>query len=194
MGWTFTHKPRGQSIEGFFKEEFAWKDHPGAGVIDCVVVKFRTAYLAVRLPSGRVIAVVCLLQYRPGDYYNFGYKDIDETMGPGPAECPERILKLLTPLEEHEKYAREWRERCWARINARRTRPKLTDGCVIKLKHPVKFANGDELDTFRVHVCGRRVRFTDSNSFRDSFVYRLSDIKEYDYELVKEDSHAPSAT
>lgn len=40
----------------------------------------------------------------------WGYKDMDETMGPCESKCPASILALLTPTDS--KWANEWRERC----------------------------------------------------------------------------------
>lgn len=61
-----------------------------------------------------VTAVVCITCGRkPGDPngYNFGYKFMDETMGPLAFDCPGSILKLLTPTENEE--AQTWRDICF---------------------------------------------------------------------------------
>lgn len=58
--------------------------------------------------------------------HNFCYKAMDETVGPCQTNCPERILKLLTPTEY--KYAQDWRAECWAKIKAKKTRPKNKRG------------------------------------------------------------------
>ena len=55
-----------------------------------------------------VIAVVVLTSVRNGRY--FGYKDMDESELPFYYNCPESILKLLTPTENAN--ANEWRKRC----------------------------------------------------------------------------------
>ena len=55
------------------------------------------------------------------DGREFGYKDMDETMGPGYYDCPIGILKLLSPTDN--AYAKEWRKNvkdrnlpaCWTR-------------------------------------------------------------------------------
>ncbi len=114
MGWTFTHKPRNESLRSFFERE--WGNDNGRGIVDFAVAGFNTAYAAYRTHDGRVIGIVVNLAYRPHDYYNFGYRDVDESQGPIESKCPERILKLLTPLSDSDddRYAREWRERCYA--------------------------------------------------------------------------------
>jgi hypothetical protein len=108
MGWTYFHREKSQSVKDTLMKEFRsdkWE------WLDFAVVKFRTAYAAIRnKETGEVFALVCLLGYRKNDYYNFGYKDMDETMGPCESECPQRILKLLTPTDS--EWANQWRKRC----------------------------------------------------------------------------------
>lgn len=58
--------------------------------------------------------------------HNFCYKDMDESMGPFQTNCPERILKLLTPTDC--LYAQNWRDDCWAKIEAKKARPKVKAG------------------------------------------------------------------
>lgn len=55
---------------------------------------------AVYLTCGRVKHDGCI----------WGYKDMDETMGPCESKCPASILALLTPTDS--QWANEWRERC----------------------------------------------------------------------------------
>ena len=57
-------------------------------------------WAAVFLTCGRVKHDGCI----------WGYKDMDETMGPCESKCPASILSLLTPTDS--KWANEWRERC----------------------------------------------------------------------------------
>jgi len=68
-----------------------------------------------------------------GDY-NFGYKDMDETMGPYSYDCPRSILDKLTPTD-HE-YALKWRRECERRLelNAR-----LKPGSVVEFKEELSF-------------------------------------------------------
>lgn len=85
----------------------------------------------------RVFAVVFLTSTNAKDYYNFSYKDMDETMAPGPDDCPLSILNLLSPTDY--EYANAWRDRCRvkaARKKAERSDPNSLDnlpiGTVIK--------------------------------------------------------------
>jgi len=76
---------------------------------------------------------------------------MDETVGPNEADCPERILKLLTPLDTNPelggnslKWSQGWRDSCWKNINDRKAASKakakrkrqlkrLKKGSVVKL-------------------------------------------------------------
>ena len=125
MGWLYCARRKGTKIADFFKMEFNFeKDNRKGEVLECKVVKRNTAYIAFKTTDSlepqndKVFAIVCKLEYRKNDYYNFGYKDMTETMGPYKSECPESTLKLLTPTE-HE-YAVKWRERCWDNIKKRK--------------------------------------------------------------------------
>jgi hypothetical protein len=113
MGWTTTHKNSGESVKSFFEKRWNRIDEKSSfKVLDCKV-KARTAYLACEtIAEGKrdVFAYVCLLHYRPKDAYNFGYKDMDESVGPYDTHCPAAILDLLTPTTN--EYALEWREKC----------------------------------------------------------------------------------
>lgn len=60
--------------------------------------------------SRDVLAAVFNTCGRSSDGTIWGYKDMDETMGPCEDKCPASILALLTPTEN--KNAIEWRNRC----------------------------------------------------------------------------------
>ena len=84
-----------------------------------------------------VTAAVCLTSTDSKHYYNFAYKDMDETMGPYKIDCPKGILDLLTPTEN--EYALEWRKACYENL-AKKKNPnalnKLPVGTVIKVIMP----------------------------------------------------------
>ncbi len=129
MGWTYTNKDKHVSASEYIEKHLLVWNRPGYKytVLDGGVVKFRTYYGAVEqlnldTNERNVFAVVILLNY-PKDYHNFGYKDMSEDMGPCQSECPERILKLLTPTAS--EYAIEWRKRCYDNINSKKNKPKI---------------------------------------------------------------------
>ena len=83
-----------------------------------------------------VWAAICLTSLDSKDYFNFSYKDMDETCGPYAYDCPESILKLLT--ETDSEYAKAWREKCWSRIKSKKegkTLGTLPVGSVITYKN-----------------------------------------------------------
>lgn len=147
MGWTYTNRLKSQSIRAFFDAELTYDGK--SGILDCAVVNRRTAYIAYKHPrDGHVFGIVCLLDYRPKDYYNFGYKDMDESMGPNESECPARILKLLSPTDS--EYALEWRKRCQENLDKRAKAPKVKVGDTIVFKLPVTFRDGLKENVFIV--------------------------------------------
>ena len=71
-----------------------------------------------------VWAAVFLTSGKGRDGSVWGYKDMDETMGPCEDKCPASILALLSPTDD--KDANEWRERC--RANIRRKAEERKNG------------------------------------------------------------------
>ncbi len=127
MGWLYM-----QSLDGFaspkayLDAQFSYQRNGSAArVLRSALAGGRVYYAAVELvkPSEprEVIALVCLVDYNPRDSegYIFGYKDMDEGMGPVESDCPEAILDLLTPTTR--PYAIAWRARCRANAAPRRT-------------------------------------------------------------------------
>lgn len=55
---------------------------------------------------------------------------MDESMGPYEDNCPKRILELLTPTDN--KNANDWRERCWKKINSKKSMPKIIPNMVLQ--------------------------------------------------------------
>lgn len=62
-----------------------------------------------RTPGGVVFACLYRMAGRAGSRDGWGYKDVDETMGPSRTDFPVAWLDLLSPIES--PYAIEWRQR-----------------------------------------------------------------------------------
>lgn len=82
-----------------------------------------TYYAAVKatvLSTGEVetFAAVALTHTNNRDYFNFGVKTMEESMGPCEDHCPASILSLLSPTDS--EYANNWRERCRKNIEAKK--------------------------------------------------------------------------
>ena len=105
MGWTFQHRDRGITDRAFFQDLLGDKQE----ILASATVGRTTFYAAVRsLRTGEVWAFVALTRWVRGDF-NYGYKDMDERMGPTEALCPPALLDLLSPLGEcnhPEQYCR----------------------------------------------------------------------------------------
>lgn len=124
MGWTGTHAThykngtvdRKAECDELFKTELnAAKTHMLTLLKSAMVGSVYYAAIERKSLDGsdRVVsALICLTRVDSKDYYNFYYKDMTESCGPCESQCPMSILKLLTPTD-HE-YALEWRKRCYA--------------------------------------------------------------------------------
>lgn len=115
MGWTFMGRP--QDVRAELRELY---QSQFTQVIDDAVIG-RTYYCAVEVNKPgkprEVYAGVALYSLKGGE---FGYKEMDESMGPYYFECPIRILDKLTPPTS--SYAAEWRNKCRAHHASRRAR------------------------------------------------------------------------
>jgi len=175
MGWTFTRRQKGQSTVEFFRREL---DHEHGHVLDAAARGFTEAYVAYELLDRQtderrgVIGVVCLMQWRHDERFNFGYKDIEECAGPVYCNCPRRILEQLTDFdfgsERANRYARRWRQRCRERLRQREARPSLHAADLIWFPQPLHFASGAECQVLQVHN-PRRLEFTSPGSKRSEY-------------------------
>lgn len=179
MGWLYTHKDSSVSVKDFLINKVNYQKDDGryGKVLDIAIKNLKTAYMAYEIytPENgvRVVAFIFLLDYVPKDYYNFGYKDMDETEGSCEPECPERIMKLLTPTDS--KYANAWRERCWENIRKAKAIKKLKVGMRIRFPKPLTFGNGDIVQEFVVYDAKKRLFDNPNKSYaryhiRDSFL------------------------
>ena len=71
-------------------------------------------YTDIPLSEQKIFGVVFLTSTDSKDYYNFSYKDMDETVGPCYYDCPKSILDILSPTDS--EYAIKWREKCYEQI------------------------------------------------------------------------------
>lgn len=163
MGWTFQEKPR--DVKGYLDRSLTWDNETGARrVLDSAIVAAREYYAAVEWikPDGtrEVWCAVFMLQFVPmaQDGMTFGYKDMDESMGPRIARCPERILDLLT--ETDSEWANAWRQRCREYHAARKAKPKLQPGMRLLVKDKyVPTIAGIPIREVKVVAAGRKPRF-----------------------------------
>jgi hypothetical protein len=124
MGWTYFQAPAGKRSVDILRDKLkslTWIDAQKVG---------DTIYAAVTHPKVTgAFALVVLIDRRGGQ---FGYKDMDEAMGPYESECPARILNELTA--EPNEYAAAWRQRC-REFNARRETAAAAAQCAYRIAH-----------------------------------------------------------
>ena len=137
MGWTYLYgKPR--DVEQEIRSLFTPADPTSYQYEILKLSRYgSTWYAAVRTTNlqtqhSEVWAAVILTKVDKGDW---GYKDMDETMGPHEANAPISLIKLLDPTEN--RYANEWRERCILNARARNRKPPTK----FKTAKPISFGS-----------------------------------------------------
>lgn len=114
MGWTY-YKPLGKidrltECRNVFGKESNWATIVKDALVDDVY------YAAMRsTKTNEVWALIAITDVADGE---FGYKDMDETEEPFYYDCPNSILKLLSPTDSEN--AKAWRTKCYANINKRK--------------------------------------------------------------------------
>ena len=136
----------------------------------------------------KVFGVVFLTSTDTKDYFNFSYKDMDETMGPWESNCPNSILDLLSPTDN--EYANAWRQRCRDNLEKKKDKDSLNNlpvGSVIRVEMPfdtTRFSEGSVVTlTKRAGWGKQRAKW-----FANSTVYFTTSVmKALDghYEIVK---------
>lgn len=144
MGWTSyraTHYNKNGSVNRKAEMDEHWTQREHNGYPELNVLKSRMVgaiyYAAIEEKrNGKVesvFAVVGITSTKWGDgWSNFGYKDMTEKSGPGYYDCPNAILKLLTPTSD--EYALEWRKKCEENLQ----KEKLSD---LPIGTRIKFIN-----------------------------------------------------
>jgi hypothetical protein len=194
MGWLYMTSLKGhggprQYLDAQFTYE---RSDRTSKVLRSALVGMRVYYAAVEqvlLPTGKreVLAAVCLVRYnrRDREGYIFGYKDMEESMGPVESACPESILDLLTPTDA--QYARQWRARCRDSATARRVKaakPSPRAGQIIVFDEPLAFADGKSFERLEVIPNPRSHRTVLFRAPGSCNLYRIPNIKSRAYRLV----------
>jgi hypothetical protein len=159
MGWLFhNEKLRHQTPMQYITKEFTCEGPTERATVLAAAAVGNTIYAAIRnedKETGRAYVFAAVVLFKNNERNGFGYKDMDESMGPCDVDCPDRIMRLLSPIEDLPSpgYAAEWRAKVNAARGSRRalnaTRQRLTPGCIVRLTHPAVFkSSGVEADTF----------------------------------------------
>ena len=141
MGWTSVNKPKGMSLDEFFDKEFKCDTLKliGKGYTKNLSEYYRACY---NVEKGVYFALVCKIHFGKG-YYNFSYKDMDESENPYFYNCPKRIMDIIERSQPVNDMSKEWRMKVHKVLDT-----KLTKGKVITFKKPIDFGEFSE-NTFR---------------------------------------------
>jgi hypothetical protein len=185
MGWTYYHKPKGIKAIDSIKDnalgrEWCEKRFVAAsaslGAV-FIVGKYHDPESKIYVPDadGMVCAILVFkIQSVPKDHYNFGYKDMEESMGPYGCPCPPSIIAAASELRDTIgpepaysglRSARAYRADSLAASKAKAAKRGLKVGAKVKLPKPLSFS-GIELDEFIVDRCRVRGRKGLSTVFR----------------------------
>lgn len=160
MGWLFhNQKLRHETPVQYITREFSHESETAKATVLAAAPVRGTIYAAVRnedKTTGKTYVFCAVILFKNSERSGFGYKDMDESCGPCEVDCPDRILRLLSPVDElpNPGYAVEWRARvAEKKVQDRRMRQsvgKLAPGDIIRLPHAVSFrASGVTADRFR---------------------------------------------
>ena len=164
MGWLYKHDPIDDPV-AYLTDQY---NHDGEHRTYRVLAAARvanTVYMAVKITekttsNSYVLAAVILISNTRK--HGFGYKDMDETVGPCECACPDRIMRLLSPIEDipNPSYAAEWRAGVAAHKKAaaelRTKRASLQPGSIVTLEREVSFRDGTTAAAFRMRFVRRK--------------------------------------
>lgn len=135
MGTICSHKPDHIKATDFLiQNHLTWDSHDKETgdkhtILATSLVNMRELYAAVehvRADGTREVwCAVLKVSWYPKDQFNCCVKSMSEHEGPYYHNCPEKILKLLTPTDS--EWANKWREKCWANVNFKKVVKKTGD-------------------------------------------------------------------
>ena len=122
MGWLYRNEPIDDPL-AYLKAKYNYDcETHTLQTLDGARVR-NTVYLAVRSTvkkTGRSFVFAAVILISNTKKHGFGYKDQDKSMGPCECACPQRIIRLLSPIADlpHPGYTAEWRARVAAHHDA----------------------------------------------------------------------------
>jgi hypothetical protein len=203
MGWTYMPS-RGRDRAEIVRDQLNWENDTFTDkVLDLAVVGTTVYILVCRTPkaawepsttyvneadgSFRWIAV--FLTQKARDAYDFGYKDIEESMGPVEARCPRRLIDNASPLRHPDpavegNYAARWRQKCLGGSTAKAKRKAdLVPGVSIRLSRVLNFSDGYKGDCFVVEIVKWRGRNRTCFRAPNGGLYRISNLEKIGYRV-----------
>jgi hypothetical protein len=137
--------------------------------------------------SFRWIAV--FLTRKARDAYDFGYKDLEESMGPVEARCPRWLIVAASPLRHpgpavEGNCAARWRQKCLDQATAKaRRKAELVHGATIRLSSVLDFTDGHRDERFVVEIVKRRGRNHTCFRASNGGLYRIRDLDRIGYRV-----------
>lgn len=142
MGWSSFNKPKYQSTKDWFLSNWSGSNYE---ILDVACVGYTELYAAAKnKTTGEVVAITYMINHSPKTYFNFSYKSMDETVMPYMFNCPERIMKLLTPTDN--EFANTWRSNVWKILNNAKI---LKKDCIVQTAETINFTNGFSGNLFK---------------------------------------------
>lgn len=198
MGWTEYHascyKNGKVDRKAEMDSKYNWEDESRKVEVLKSSMVGSTYYAAVKSLNKTngyecVCAAVCLTSTNNKDYFNFAYKDMDETCGPYKYDCPKGILDMLSPTEN--EYANQWRQACRDNLAAKKNPNgfnKLPVGTVIKVVMPFDtkyFSEGQEVRLRKRTKWGsNRTEWITMNGVACRFTAGLMKLLQENYEII----------
>lgn len=170
MGWLFQNDPlTHQTPADYITRQFSWTDGKRGATVLATATVGNVIYAAIRNfddEAGTSYVFAGVILFRNSRKDGFGYKDMCESMGPVECNCPDRIMRLLSPVEQipNPGYSAQWRAAVAARKAERAQRragapAALRINDVVRLAHEVTLRPGGlKAQAFR--VVGQRKRTT----------------------------------
>jgi len=176
MGWTFfadyrPHETRADIIRREFTQA-ATDENPWAFGFEYIATRGATVYAVMWKENKRdnvpryYFGAVFLTQRKNGE---FGYKDMDETMGPCAHGAPLKLVKLLDELAPGvEGYAAKWRQSIRDYHAAKKTRPSWAPGARIRLYGHEYILSGPRKSLFTGRAAGWHATGINGGAYRIS--------------------------
>ena len=181
MGWLYRHDPIDNPVAYLTDQYTHDGEHRTYRVLAAARVT-NTVYMAVKITektTGKSYVLAAVIMISNTRKHGFGYKDMDETVGPCESACPDRIMRLLSPIEDipNPSYAVDWRARVVAHkktvAELRTKRASLRPGSIVTLEREVSFRDGTTAATFRMRFVRRKTPIFEPVD-RPGFLCRLS--------------------
>ena len=167
MGWDFGEKP--QNVKQYLNDNLTWSTEEYSNrVLDSAIVSMADYYAVCErtYTNGRIEhwMAVSMIRFTRDSMYNFGKKDMTESMLPCITRCPQKLLNMideLSPIETGEDgqsskgYAAKWRLKCRS-YHAQRALART-----VKHGYKVKFSALEGF--YEVVKSGRRTYFRDDS-------------------------------